>query len=182
VKYGLLTVACLALLGIAVYKHYGFQLDEQTGLDPQNMEEVNERNDQVNQWAKPEVMNVPMSAKSKSTVAKDLSNAVRTNIVGIVSDKNKITLGFYIMSNFLIVPNILSITMKGILKSPATKLPKPLHSMLEVISATKYQDQLHMISRIQILRCVLLPQVEFLVMFAIFSLNRLNYQQLLLYS
>lgn len=104
VKYGLLTVACLALLGIAVYKHYGFQLEEQTGLDPQNMEEVNKRNDQVNQWEKPEIMNVPMSAKSKSTVAKDLSNAVRTNIVGIVSDKNKITLGFYVMSNFLVVP------------------------------------------------------------------------------
>lgn len=103
-KYGLLTISCLGLLGLAVYKRYYNSLDPQTGLNPENMEEVEERNAQVNQWAKPEVVDVPMSAQSKSSVATDLVNTIRTNMIGIVSEKDKISLGFYVVSNFVLIP------------------------------------------------------------------------------
>jgi hypothetical protein len=104
IKYGLLTMSCLSLLGLAVYKRYNSCLDPQTGLNPENIDEVEERNSQENQWAKPEVVDVPMSAQSKSSIASDVVNAIRTNIIGIVSDKDKVSLGFYVVSNFVLVP------------------------------------------------------------------------------
>lgn len=103
-KYGLLTISCLGLLGLAVYKRYYQSLDPQTGLNPENIAEVEERNAQQNQWAKPEVVDVPMSAQSKSSVATDVVNTIRTNMIGIVSEKDKISLGFYVISNFVLIP------------------------------------------------------------------------------
>lgn len=80
------------------------ELEPNTGLNPENMSEVNERNDRANPWLKAESVPLPMSEPSKTTTCMNLARSMGTNLVGIVSDNSKTTLGFYICSNFLIVP------------------------------------------------------------------------------
>lgn len=82
----------------------GYNILDQSGINPENMDDINERNDQVNQWAQVETVPLPMSAPARTTTADNLARSMQTNIIGIVSDINKTTLGFYVCSNFVVVP------------------------------------------------------------------------------
>jgi hypothetical protein len=92
-------------VAIAILRNRNKHLDAHTGLDPKDIEEINKRNDAVNPWLVAESVPLPMSAPSRTTTCENLATAMKTNIVGIVSDQDKITLGFYITSNFLLIPN-----------------------------------------------------------------------------
>ncbi len=83
---------------------YESQLKAQTGLQPENVEEIKKRDKEKNQWIKSETHNVPMQEPSKTTTAENLAMAMHTNLVGISSESGKTTLGFYISSNFIVVP------------------------------------------------------------------------------
>lgn len=65
---------------------------------------MNERNDKANPWLVAGTTSLPMSEPSKTTTSDNLAAAMRTNLVGIVSDQNKTTLGFYVTSNFMLIP------------------------------------------------------------------------------
>jgi len=45
-----------------------------------------------------------MSEPSKTTTSDNLATSMKTNLIGVVSEKHKTTLGFYITSNFLLIP------------------------------------------------------------------------------
>lgn len=102
-KYAIIGLGAIGIILATLRSRYT-QLDAQTGLDPQDMFEVNERNAQVNPWMHASTVPLPMSEPAKTTSASDLSLAMRTNLIGIVSDKGKTTLGFFITSNVMIVP------------------------------------------------------------------------------
>jgi hypothetical protein len=102
-KYAIIGLGAISLI-LATMKSRYTKLETQTGLSPDNIDEVNERNDAVNPWLVAETVPLPMSEPSKTTTSSDLASSMRTNLVGIVSDLNKTSLGFYICSNFMLVP------------------------------------------------------------------------------
>lgn len=102
-KYALIGLGAIGLILATLRSRY-IKLEAQTGLEPESIDEINERNDKVNPWLVANTMPLPMSEPSKTTTSSDLAAAMRTNLIGIVSDKNKTTLGFYITSNFVIIP------------------------------------------------------------------------------
>jgi hypothetical protein len=102
-KYAIIGLGAVAMVLSAMRYRYQ-KLETQTGLEPESIEEVQERNDRVNPWLVSECVPLPMSEPAKTTTADNLASLMRTNLVGIVSDKNKTSLGFYITSNFLLVP------------------------------------------------------------------------------
>jgi hypothetical protein len=110
-KYALIGLGAIALILAAMRSRYT-KLDTQTGLDPQSIEEVNERNDKANPWLVASTKPLPMSEPSRTTTADNLAEAMRTNIVGIVSDQSKTTLGFYVTSNFMLIPTHFAIAHK----------------------------------------------------------------------
>lgn len=85
-------------------KWEGDVLETHTGLNPESQQEVDERNDMANPWLTAKTVPLPMSIPSKTTKSNDLAASMRTNLIGIVSDMDKVCLGFYIVSNFVLVP------------------------------------------------------------------------------
>jgi len=79
-------------------------LDAHTGLNPESQNEIDERNDAVNPWLAAKTVPLPMSIPSKTTTSDDLAAAMRTNLIGVVSDIDKTSLGFYLVSNFVLLP------------------------------------------------------------------------------
>ena len=102
-KYAIIGLGAIGIILATMRSRYT-QLETQTGLNPENIEEIQERNDKVNPWLVAETVPLPMSEPSKTTTSDNLASSMRTNIVGVVSDKSKTTLGFYITSNFMLVP------------------------------------------------------------------------------
>ena len=102
-KYALVGLGAIGLILATMRSRYT-KLDTHTGLDPTSIDEINQRNDKTNPWLVAETVSLPMSEPSKTTTSANLAASMKTNLIGIVSDKNKTTLGFYICSNFLIVP------------------------------------------------------------------------------
>jgi hypothetical protein len=102
-RYALVGVATVTLLLSVMRSHYN-TLTEHTGLSPENIEEVKKRDTEVNPWIVPVKAPLPMSVASKTTTAENLANVMRTSLVGCVSDLNKTTLIFFIMSNIPIIP------------------------------------------------------------------------------
>jgi hypothetical protein len=76
----------------------------QSGLNPENMDDIAARDSQENQWAQVERSEVPMSEPATTTTSDNLANSMRTNIVGVISETHKTTLAFYICSNFVLIP------------------------------------------------------------------------------
>jgi hypothetical protein len=79
-------------------------IEMHTGLCPSNIDEINKRNDVTNPWLPVDTAPLPMSEPAKTTVSSNLAESMKTNIIGIVSDLEKVTLAFYITSNFLLIP------------------------------------------------------------------------------
>jgi hypothetical protein len=102
-KYAIIGLGAIALILTTMRTRYT-KLETQTGLNPESMEDIQERNDRVNPWLVSECVPLPMSEPAKTTTADNLASSMKTNLVGVVSDKNKTSLGFYITSNFLLVP------------------------------------------------------------------------------
>lgn len=102
-KYAIIGLGAVSII-LATLRSKHNSLEMHTGLNPDSIEEINERNDASNPWITAETVPLPMSVPSKTTTSYNLSAAMRTNLIGIVSDKDKTTLGFYISSNFILVP------------------------------------------------------------------------------
>jgi hypothetical protein len=102
-KYAIIGLGAIGII-LATMRTKYTKLNVQTGLNPENIGEVDERNDRVNPWLVVETVPLPMSEPSKTTTSDNLASSMKTNLVGVVSDKNKTTLGFYITSNFMLVP------------------------------------------------------------------------------
>lgn len=102
-KYAIIGLGAIGLVLATMRSRYT-TLDTHTGLNPDSMEEVQERNDKANPWLVSHTVPLPMSEPSKTTTADNLAASMRTNLLGVVSDKNKTTLGFYISSNFMLIP------------------------------------------------------------------------------
>jgi hypothetical protein len=102
-KYSIVALGAVSLALLALRNRH-VSLDSHTGLNPENIEEVNVRNDKVNPWLVADTSQLPMSEPSKTTTSENLASSMRTNLVGIVSDQLKTTLGFYVTSNFLLIP------------------------------------------------------------------------------
>lgn len=102
-KYAIIGLGAIGVV-LAFLRSKYKRLDAHTGLDPTDIDEVNERNERVNPWIIAETTSLPMSEPSKTTTSTNLAESMRTNLVGLVSDKNKTTLGFYITSNFMLIP------------------------------------------------------------------------------
>jgi hypothetical protein len=102
-KYAIIGLGAIGIILATMRSRYN-QLETQTGLDPENIEEVQERNDTENPWLTAKTVPLPMSVPSRTTTSNDLAASMRTNLIGVVSDANKTTLGFYVTSNFLLVP------------------------------------------------------------------------------
>jgi hypothetical protein len=102
-KYAIIGLGAIGLILKTMRSRY-IKLETQTGLSPESIEEVQERNDKVNPWLVAETVPLPMSEPSKTTTSDNLASSMRTNLIGVVSDMNKTTLGFYITSNFMLVP------------------------------------------------------------------------------
>lgn len=75
----------------------------QGNLNPQNMNDIKERDAEPNMWATHYISPLPMSTASKTTTSHDLSNSCTENLVYVESDKYFIR-GFLIESNFMILP------------------------------------------------------------------------------
>ena len=101
-KYALLGAGAIALVSLAYRRHRG--LAPQADLNPTSMKDVLKRNDEANPWLVPEVEQTPTSAQSASTTPSNLSQMMRTNMIGIGSESGKSTLAFCICSNVLILP------------------------------------------------------------------------------
>jgi hypothetical protein len=102
-KYALLGVGAVAIILTLIRKKFGI-LSVNTGLKPDSMDDIRERDERVNPWLQVETVPLPMSEPSSTTTGKNLSASMRTNLIGIVSELGKTTLGFYVTSNFLLVP------------------------------------------------------------------------------
>lgn len=102
-KYGLIGLGAIAIVMATMRARYK-KLDAHTGLDPTDMSEVQVRNDKPNMYLVSKCVPLPMSAPSKTTTSENLASSMRTNLIGVVSDLGKTTLGFYVTSNFLVVP------------------------------------------------------------------------------
>nr|APG78883.1 hypothetical protein 1 [Wenzhou picorna-like virus 5] len=102
-KYAIIGLGAIGIILATMRSRYT-QLEAHTGLNPENIGEVDERNNKVNPWLITETVPLPMSEPSKTTTSDNLASSMRTNLLGVVSDKNKTTLGFYITSNFMLVP------------------------------------------------------------------------------
>lgn len=81
-----------------------YNLQAHGGLSPECEADIKRRNDQSNPWLIVGRSPLPMSVPSKTTTADNLAGAMATNLVGVVSDVHKSTMGFYISSNFMLVP------------------------------------------------------------------------------
>lgn len=102
-KYGLIGLGGIMLV-LSIMRARHASLETHTGLDPKSIEEVQERNDKANPWLVAECVPLPMSEPARTTTADNLAASMKTNLIGLVSGINKTTLGFYITSNFLVVP------------------------------------------------------------------------------
>jgi hypothetical protein len=102
-KYAIVGLGAIALVTTTMRSRYK-KLEAQTGLNPSSIDDINERNDSTNPWLVAETVPLPMSEPSKTTTSDDLARSMKTNLVGVVSDSGKTTLGFYVVSNFLLVP------------------------------------------------------------------------------
>jgi hypothetical protein len=102
-KYAIIGLGAISLVLVAMRSRH-VNLETHTGLNPDSIEEVNVRNDRVNPWLVADTTRLPMSEPSKTTTSENLASSMNTNLVGIVSDQMKTTLGFYITSNFLLIP------------------------------------------------------------------------------
>jgi len=103
VTYAIIGLGAIAII-LALLRNRYSKLQTHTGLDPQNISEVQERNDKENPWLAAECTALPMDVPAKTTSPENLIASMKTNIIGIVSDKNKTTLGFYLTSNFVLIP------------------------------------------------------------------------------
>lgn len=81
-----------------------YNIFDQSGMNPENIDDIKARDAQSNPWAEVEVSEVPMSPPSQCTTSDNLARAMGTNLIGIVSEENLTTMGFYICSNFVVVP------------------------------------------------------------------------------
>jgi len=100
-KYALISAGAVGIVMCYLRNKY---IDAQTGLSPDSIIEVNERNDKANPWLVAKTVPLPMSEPSRTTTSANLAERMRHNIIGMVSDANKTTLAFYIASNFVLVP------------------------------------------------------------------------------
>nr|APG78967.1 hypothetical protein 1 [Beihai paphia shell virus 1] len=101
-KYAIIGLGAIGVI-LGLLRSRYLTLNTQS-LTPGSIEEINERNDRVNPWLVPECVPLPMSEPAKTTSSDNLAASMRTNLIGVISDINKTTLGFYITSNFMIVP------------------------------------------------------------------------------
>jgi hypothetical protein len=101
-KYAIIGLGAIGVI-LGLLRSRYLTLNTQS-LTPGSIEEINERNDRVNPWLVSECVPLPMSEPAKTTSSDNLAASMRTNLIGVVSDINKTTLGFYITSNFMIVP------------------------------------------------------------------------------
>jgi hypothetical protein len=101
-KYAIVGLTVIGIVLATLRKRY--PLDTNTGLNPDNMSEVQERNDRVNPWLQVDSVPLPMSAPAKTTTAENLASSLGLNMVGVISDARKTTLGFFVCSNFLVIP------------------------------------------------------------------------------
>jgi hypothetical protein len=102
-RYALISMASIALLLSVMRSHYN-TLTEHTGLKPESIKDVEERDAEVNPWIVPVKAPLPMSVASKTTTPDNLANHMRTSLVGCSSLEGKTTLIFFIMSNIAIIP------------------------------------------------------------------------------
>jgi hypothetical protein len=97
-------IIVLGAIGIVLATMRSRYLNAQSGLEPETIEDINECDNRENFWLVAETVPLPMSVPSKTTTSDNLARAMRTNLVGVVSDNNKTSLGFYIVSNFMLLP------------------------------------------------------------------------------
>lgn len=102
-KYAIIGLGAIGIILATMRSRYT-KLESHTGLDPDNIDEIQDRNDKVNPWLAVYSVPLPMSEPSKTTTSDNLAGSMATNLIGVVSDLGKTTLGFYITSNFMIVP------------------------------------------------------------------------------
>jgi hypothetical protein len=102
-KYALIGVGAVAII-LKALKSRKMVLDGNTGLQPETMDEIKERDSKENPWANCNSHPLPMSSPARTSKAEDVAKALRVNLVGVVSDTSKCTLGFFITSNFMVVP------------------------------------------------------------------------------
>jgi hypothetical protein len=110
-KYALISLGAIAIILAALRSKFK-PLSSQTGLEPDNIEDINIRDEKANPWLVADISPLPMSEPSKTTTCENLALAMRTNLIGIVSDQHKTTLGFYVTSNFLLIPTHFAIEHK----------------------------------------------------------------------
>lgn len=104
-KYALLAMGAVVGILVAFRRNVkAFDISAQSGLSPECIADIARRNNEDNPWLVVNRHGLPMSEPSKTTTCTNLATAMSTNIVGVVSDSNKMTLGFFIHSNFLLVP------------------------------------------------------------------------------
>lgn len=104
-KYALLAMGAIVGILVAFRRNVkAFDISAQAGLSPECIADIARRNNEENPWLVVSRQGLPMSEPSKTTTCTNLATAMSTNIVGVVSDKNKMTLGFFLHSNFLLVP------------------------------------------------------------------------------
>lgn len=102
-KYALIGMGAIALI-LSVMKSRYTELNAQSTLNPDSFEDVRKRNDADNPWLAVETDPVPMPEPCKTTSSSNLAKALKTNLIGIISEGGRTTLGFYVMSNFLMLP------------------------------------------------------------------------------
>ncbi len=102
-KYGIIGLGAIGII-LATLRSKRLSLETNGGLSPERITDVQSRDDETDPWAKVNMAELPMSSEAKTTTPQNLAASMRTNLVGVVSDINKTTLGFYIASNFMLVP------------------------------------------------------------------------------
>jgi hypothetical protein len=104
IKYALIGIVGLGMLYTFLRRMMKSNMTPHSALDPTNDDEVQERNDAVNPWIGVERVPLPRSMDSSTTSCEALGMSIRPNFVGVVSEIGKTTMGFYVCSNFLMIP------------------------------------------------------------------------------
>lgn len=103
-KYAIIGLGAIGIVLALLRSRYESTLEANGGLTPTTIEEIEERNSEVNPWIQNQKAPLPMEKPAKTSTAENLAGSMKTNLIGIVSESGKTTLGFYICSNFLVVP------------------------------------------------------------------------------
>jgi hypothetical protein len=94
--------ALVSVIGVTAIYSIWKRLYTQSDLNPTDAAEESNRRD--NMWADVLPVENPYPEPSKTTTVVNLLNSMKSNSVGVVSEKGFTSLGFYVCSNFIILP------------------------------------------------------------------------------